>query len=93
MTVAELLARISSEELAEWRLYAAMRGGFSAERTERAIALLCTITANVNRKRGSPAFRVEQFLPRFAGEDADKGKGQPLDSLRDYLLRRPAPSR
>ncbi|MEV0843607.1 hypothetical protein AB0I55_29190 [Actinocatenispora sera] len=64
MTVAELLARISSRELAEWRAYEAVAGPLDGPRADVLAALIASTIANVNRGRRTP-YTAAQFVPRW----------------------------
>jgi hypothetical protein len=65
MTVAELLARISSAELTEWMAFAQLEP-FHTETQYLGPAITTAMIANVNRKKGSKASKVEDFIPDFS---------------------------
>jgi hypothetical protein len=84
MTVGEMLSRMSAHEITEWQVWAALRGGLSAERAERNAALVCAITANVHRKPGRPPFTVKDFLPRDPTPDGQPER-MPMLTLTTFL--------
>jgi len=66
MTVSELLARISSRELAEWMAYAQLEP-FGEERADLRAGIVAATVANTARdprKRARP-FAARDFMPRF----------------------------
>ena len=66
MTVRELLARVSSQELAEWTAYFILEP-FGEERADVRAALVSATVANTARdprKRRRP-FTAQEFMPRF----------------------------
>jgi hypothetical protein len=64
MTRAELLARISSEELTEWFAFYAIEP-FGAEASYFGHAITASTVANVNRRKGHKAIPIEDFMPKF----------------------------
>jgi hypothetical protein len=64
MTRAELLARISSEELTEWFAFYAIEP-FGAEAGYFGHAITASTVANVNRRKGHKAIPIEDFMPKF----------------------------
>jgi hypothetical protein len=64
MTRAELLARISSEELTEWLAFYAIEP-FGAEAGYFGHAITASTVANVNRRKGHKAMPIEDFMPKF----------------------------
>lgn len=60
----ELLATIGSDELGEWIAYNNL-DPITQDRGDAQAALICQTLANVNRGKGQPAFRVEQFMPKY----------------------------
>lgn len=69
MTVAELLARISSRELSEWMAYAQL-DPFGQERGDLQAGIVAATVANTARdtdKRRRP-FRADEFMPSFFEE-------------------------
>lgn len=64
MTVGELLTRISSRELAEWRAYYTMEP-FGEDRADLRAGIIASTTANVFRKSGTQPYKAQDFLPKF----------------------------
>jgi hypothetical protein len=73
VTVADLLARMTSEELSEWQSYAALTGGLRDRRAAIQSAQLAAIMANAHRRKGAPPFRTADFMP----PDPDAAEVQP----------------
>lgn len=74
MTVAELLARVSSRELSEWMAYAQIEP-FGEERADLRAGVVAATVANTARdpkKRPRP-FRADEFMPQF------RRKRQPIE--------------
>jgi hypothetical protein len=85
MTVAELGQRISAAELAEWQVYDALEGLPDARADWRS-GLRAALLANIHRKKGTPAFRPRDFMPRrFDDAKRPAAPRQSLTSLRHYL--------
>lgn len=64
MTVAELLGRISSQELTEWQAF------FKLEPWGTEVELLghaqtAATLANINRGKGTQPYSVKDFMPKF----------------------------
>jgi len=64
MTVAELLARISSKELTEWMAFSQVEP-FGADADYLGHAITASTIANVNRTKKTKAHSVEDFMPKF----------------------------
>lgn len=64
MTVAELLSRISSRELSQWIEFYQLEP-LGNEASYYGSAVVASTVANVHRAKGSKAYKVEEFLPRF----------------------------
>jgi hypothetical protein len=78
MTVDELLSRMSSEELTEWMAYDRLEPiGFY--RLDMVGGILASMLANQNRKRGSQAYKPQDFMPFLDKPEVDHTDG---DSLR-----------
>lgn len=60
----ELLARISSRELAEWMAYYEIEP-FGEERADVRAALVASTVANVHRGKKRRAYKLDDFMPRF----------------------------
>jgi hypothetical protein len=89
MTVAELLARISSHELSEWMAYEQVAGPLGGARHDQLTAMITHTLASIWRGDGPP-YPFEQFLPAWATStsaaagdpvpvDDDSGGGPPLE--------------
>ena len=75
MTVAELLARISSKELTEWMAFS-QKEPFGADADYLGHAITASTIANVNRKKGDKPYEASQFMPKF-----EKKKTQSVDQM------------
>lgn len=67
MTVGELLSRISSRELTEWRAYCALEP-FGEERADLRAGIVASTMANVFRRSGTKPYKAQEFMPKFAKE-------------------------
>lgn len=70
MTVGELLSRISSRELSEWRAYCALEP-FGEERADLRAGIVASTMANVFRKSGTKPYKAQDFMPKFGKEKLD----------------------
>lgn len=77
MTVAELLARVSSKEITEWMLFFELEP-FGAEAEFLGHAITASTIANVNRGKGR-ARKVEDFMPKFSRQ-----KEQTVDDMINF---------
>jgi|FLOH01.1.fsa_nt_gi hypothetical protein len=75
MTVAELLARISSKELSEWMVFSQVEP-FGADAGYLGHAITASTIANANRQKGHKPYEVEEFMPKFK-----KKKKQSVDQM------------
>ncbi len=64
MTVRELLARVSSRELSEWRVYAQMEP-FGSLRADYRAGVLAALTANINRGEDAETVAPDDFFPEL----------------------------
>jgi len=64
MTVAEMLARISSAELTEWMAYEQVSGPLGGERDDVLMAILAAVVANGNRGKGRKV-KPKDLLPKW----------------------------
>ena len=55
---------MSSAELTEWMAFAEVEP-FGEERADLRSAIVAQVIANVNRRPGTKAYRVEDFMPKF----------------------------
>ena len=75
-TVAELQQRMSSAEFAEWVAFAQVEPfGFEADFLGH--AQTAAIVANTNRSKDTPAYKIEQFMPKRA-------EPQTTDQMRQF---------
>ncbi|MFD5297223.1 DUF4035 domain-containing protein [Streptomyces mutabilis] len=65
MTVRELLARMGSAELAEWRAYEQISGPLGGARGDVQAALVAAAIASVNTPKGKRPPSVSDFMPRW----------------------------
>ena len=64
MTVAELLSRISSSELAEWQAFASIEP-FGEFRADIRAAMIATTTANTWKGKGQRPSKITDFMLSF----------------------------
>lgn len=66
MTVAELLSRISSQELSEWMAYEKHAGPLGAARGDIQAGIIAATIANANRsKKSSKVHKPSAFIPTW----------------------------
>ena len=70
MTVSELLRRVSSRELTEWRAYYGLEP-FGEERADLRAGIVASTMANVFRKSGTQPYKTQDFMPKFGKEKQD----------------------
>ena len=70
MTVGELLSRISSRELSEWRAYCGLEP-FGEDRADLRAGIVASTVANVFRKSGTKPYKAQDFMPKFGKEKQD----------------------
>lgn len=68
MTVAELLERISSEELSEWMEFYRLEP-FGTEAEMLGHAITSSVVANANRGRGDREYKPADFMPKFERQE------------------------
>lgn len=71
MTVAEMLARISSQELTEWACYYGLEP-FGEDRADLRSGIISATVANVNRSEKQEALTPQAFMPKFGQEPAEE---------------------
>lgn len=79
VTVAELLSRIDSRELSEWMAFYKLEP-WGDERADLRIAILASLYANANRKKGQAPFKPSDFIPRF-----EPPEEQPPEQMKAFL--------
>jgi hypothetical protein len=67
-TVAELLDRVSSEEMTGWLAFDRVEP-IGAWRMDYGFAMLAALQANINRKKGAKAFKTVDFMPFLPDND------------------------
>src|SRR5437879_9524104 len=77
-TVGELLARIDSRELSEWKAYERLYGPLGPSRDDQLMAILAATTRNSFISRESDAVTPADFMPDWAeasrmAEEAARG--------------------
>lgn len=65
MTVAEMLARISGQELADWEAYETAHGPLGPARADWLAALVASTIVNVNRGKKSRPAKLAEFLLKW----------------------------
>ncbi len=73
MTVAEMLARISSAELTEWMAFAQLEP-FGGDVPFLGSAIVASTFANANRKQNSTALKVSDFMPQWKTKSQTTGE-------------------
>lgn len=84
MTVAEMLDRISGEELTEWMAYEQAHGPLGPSRGDWLAALVASVVANTARGRRGRQAKVSDFLLKW---QAAKPAGAPSEQLGKMLAR------
>lgn len=64
MPVRELLARVNSRELAEWRAYELIEP-FGEQRADLRAAIVASVMANAFRGKDQRAYEPKDFMPKF----------------------------
>lgn len=85
MTVAELLDRISGEELTEWMAYEAATGPLGPSRGDWLAALVASVVVNTARGRKGREAKVTDFLLKWK---TAAPAGPPSEMLGQMLARR-----
>lgn len=67
MTHAEMMARISSQEINEWMAFAQLEP-FGADAGYLGHAIVASTVANANRGKGQKAMKIDDFMPKFQKE-------------------------
>ena len=78
MTVAELLARVSSKELTRWMVFYEVEP-FGAGLPYIGEGIVASNIANVNRQKGKKAYTPDDFIPKF-----ERTKSQSVDDMIDF---------
>lgn len=84
MLPSELLARATSRDLTELMAYYEMEP-FGPWRGDLAAGIVASTIANVYRKKGAPAFKPEDFMPKFRGLE-DGPRKQSVEEMKQALL-------
>ncbi len=79
MTVEELLARTSSQELTEWEAFFKTHP-FGYDRLDLGFAIIAATVANTFRGKSRRRYELKDFLPRFTGGDG-RIRQSPEDQL------------
>ncbi|MFW6034562.1 MAG: phage tail assembly protein T [bacterium] len=85
MTVADLLGRISSRELAEWMAYERAFGPLGGERGDYQAALVAQTVANANRGKKQRVRKLSDFLLRWSRQR--QSPQQQLEIMRRVVAR------
>lgn len=75
---------LTPRQLADWREYLAAEP-FGEVEVMRQVAGLSAMTANINRKKGARAFKVEEFMPVYRTPRARERAGR-VDQTRSAIL-------
>lgn len=91
MTHAQMMNMMSAGELTYWQAYSSIEP-FGEERADLRMGILASLIANVNRKKGSKAYKPEQFMPKFyktvEGKLTKEGLALKAETLRRILSRK-----
>lgn len=74
---------MGSREFSEWMAYYGIEP-WGEDRADLRVALLTSLTANINRKSGSPPLRPADFMPYRERND----KEDETEKLRGFLRRK-----
>jgi hypothetical protein len=77
MTHAELIERISSQELNEWMAFAQLEP-FGTDAYYLGHAIVASTVANANRGKNTKAYKVSDFMPQF------EKKEQSIDEMKNF---------
>lgn len=89
MTVAELLVRMSGEELADWLAYEEMEGPLGPGRGDWQAALIAATVANtVPRKKGKARTKIDDMLLKWKGGRSAKQSAEEMEAIGRDLARR-----
>lgn len=89
MTVAELLARISGEELAAWMAYEELRGPLGPSRGDWHAALVATTVANTApRRKGRPRTKIGDMMLKWKGSRATRQTAAESEAVARQLAAR-----
>lgn len=80
--MAELLARLSARELAEWRAFDRLEP-FGDRRADVRLGIMAALFANAHRAAGAKPFTPRDFLPVFDAEEAEAERRQ---TVADQIL-------
>ncbi len=79
MTVRELLERIDSRELTEWRAFYELEP-FGCEKEDSRIGVIAATIANVFRAKRGKTYKVEDFMPLLP-----TGKKQSVEEMKQIF--------
>lgn len=89
MTVAELLARMSGEELADWLAYEEMEGPLGPGRGDWHAALISTTVANtVPRRKGKARTKIADMMLKWKGGRSARQSDAQMEAIGRDLARR-----
>lgn len=89
MTVAELLARMSGEELAAWMAYEELRGPIGPTRGDwQAAVVASTVASTIPRRKGRARPKVVDFLLKWKGSRAGRQSAAESEAVGRELARR-----
>lgn len=62
--------KMSAHEMERWAAFEVVEP-FLPQRIDLAAALICTVTANIHRGKGAPAYELADFMPVLKMSEAD----------------------
>lgn len=88
MTVAELLARMSGEELADWMAFEELRGPLGPSRADWHAALVASTVANtVPRRKGRARAKLQDFMIKWRSNRTSRQSAAELEAIGRDLAR------
>lgn len=74
-----MLSKMDSREISEWMAYYSM-DPFGEVRADYRMAMLCCLTANINRGKGQPS-KISDYMPEFGPK-----KPQTMEEMKTILM-------
>lgn len=86
--MAELLARMSGEELADWMAYEELHGPLGPGRSDWQTAVIAATVANtVPRRKGRARAKVTDFLIKWKGSRAERQTAEQSEAVGRQLAK------
>lgn len=81
-----MLKHLNSRQISDWMIYFELEP-FDEQRADLRAAMLASLTANMNRKSGTPPFSELDFMPYVPNKEQIKSK-QSSKQLKNFLGQR-----